>query len=138
MRYLAKSITNNFILPQETHNHLLVRIHFETRTRRETKASHGPMDLWLTCRRLAWSFSVLQNATADGCGGQSPGNRRRSSEHDHIHACLAHTAKRSSSTTQRPCSSPPKSLMTYRADNNKSSVSTLEVDDVVGTQRTAC
>ena len=37
-----------FMLPQETHHHLLVRIHFETRTRREMKAPHTPMDLWLT------------------------------------------------------------------------------------------
>ena len=74
----------------------------------------------------AWlgPFSVLQYATADGCGGQSPGNRRRSSEHDHMHAW--YTIKKSSSTTKRPCSSPPKFLVTYGADNNKSSVCTLE------------
>ena len=30
------------MLPQETHHHLLVRIHFETRTRREKKAPHAP------------------------------------------------------------------------------------------------
>ena len=34
------------MLPQETHHHLLVRIHFETRTRREkegTTPTHGSM-----------------------------------------------------------------------------------------------
>ena len=31
------------MLPQETHHHLLVRIHFETRTRREKKAPRAPM-----------------------------------------------------------------------------------------------
>ena len=86
MRHMVKGSQINFMLPQETHHNLLVRIHLETRTRREKKAPHAPMDLWLTCRRLAWSFSVLQYATADGRGGQSPGNRRRSSEHDHMHA----------------------------------------------------
>ena len=48
-----------FMLPQETHHHLLVHIHFETRTGREKKAPHAPMDLWLTCRRLAWSFQCI-------------------------------------------------------------------------------
>ena len=33
------------MLQQETNHHLLVRIHFETRTRREKKAPHAPMDL---------------------------------------------------------------------------------------------
>ena len=42
MRYLV-NITNKFMLPQETHHHLLVRIHFETRTRREKKAPRAPM-----------------------------------------------------------------------------------------------
>ena len=42
------------------------------------------------------------------------------------HACLVHTIKKSSSTTKKPCSSPPKFLVTYGADNNKSSVYTLE------------
>ena len=90
MRYLIKISQINFMLPQETHHHLLVRIHFETRTRREKKAP------WIYGSRVgAWlgPFSVLQYATADGCGGQSPGNRRRSSEHDHMHACLVHTIK---------------------------------------------
>ena len=58
MRYLV-NITNKFMLPQETHHHLLVRIHFETRTRREKKAPHAPMDPWLTCRRLGWYFFVV-------------------------------------------------------------------------------
>ena len=31
-------------------------IHFETRTCREKKAPHAPMELSLTCRCLAWSF----------------------------------------------------------------------------------
>ena len=82
---------------------------------------------WIYGSRVgAWlgPFSVLQYATADGCGGQSPGNRRRSSEHDHMHAW--YTIKKSSSTTKRPCSSPPKFLVTYGADNNKLSVYTLE------------
>ena len=43
---------------------------------------------WIYGSRVgAWlgTFSVLQYATADGCGGQSPINRR-SSEHDNMHA----------------------------------------------------
>ena len=56
MLYLVNITNIFFMLPQETHHHLLVRIHFETRTRREQKAPHAPMDLWLTCRRLARSF----------------------------------------------------------------------------------
>ena len=43
MRYL-KNIQINFVLPQETHHHLLIRIHFETRTHREgTTRTHGCM-----------------------------------------------------------------------------------------------
>ena len=45
---------------------------------------------WIYGSRVgAWlgPFGVLQYATADGCGGQSPGNRKRSIEHDHMHAC---------------------------------------------------
>ena len=83
---------------------------------------------WIYGSRVgAWHglFSVLQYATADRCGGQSPGNRRRSSEHDHMHAWYIQI-KKSSSTTKTPCSSPPKFLVTYGADNSKSSVYTLE------------
>ena len=58
MRYLVNVPQTNFMLPQETHHHLLVRIYFETRTRRENKAPHAPMELWLTCRRLAWVLLV--------------------------------------------------------------------------------
>ena len=36
--------------------------------------------------KLHSSRQVLQYATAGGCGGQSPGNRIRSSEHDYMHA----------------------------------------------------
>ena len=83
---------------------------------------------WIYGSRVgAWfgPFSVLQYATADGHGGQSPGNRRRSSEHDHMHAWYIRWNK-ASSTTKRPCSSPPKFLVTYGADNNKSGIYTLE------------
>ena len=115
------------MLPQETYHHLLVRQHFETRTRREKKAPHVPMDLRLTRVGARLSpFRVLQYATADGCGGQSPGNRRRSREPDQMHACLVHTKKKSLSTTTRPCSSPPKFLVTHGSDKNKSRVYTLE------------
>ena len=125
MRYIVKISQINFMLPQETHHHLLVRIHFETRTRREKKTQTHP---WVYGSRVgAWlsHFSVLQYATADGCGGQSPGNRRRSSGHGNMHAWYqVHTIQISSSTTKRPCSSPPKFLVTYEADNNKPSVYT--------------
>ena len=48
------------MLPQKTHHHLHERINFETRTRSKKKAPHEPpMDLWLTCRRLAWSFQCI-------------------------------------------------------------------------------
>ena len=68
-------------------------------------------------------YLVLQYATADGRGGQSPGNRRRSSEHNHMHAWYI---QQKIVDDERPCSSPPKFLVTYGADNNKSSVYTLE------------
>ena len=44
---------------------------------------------WIYGSRVgAWlgPFRVLQYSTADGGGGQSPSNRRRSSEPDHLHA----------------------------------------------------
>ena len=47
------------MLPQETHHHLLVRLHFETRTRRETKAPHAPMDLWLMAHVSALGLVLL-------------------------------------------------------------------------------
>ena len=57
--------------------------------------------------------------------------KARATEEDRVntttwHACLVHTIKKSSSTTKRPCSSPPQFLVTCGADNNKSSVNTLE------------
>ena len=56
MRYLVKIPQINFMLSQKIRHHLLVRIHIEKTTRRGKKAPHAPMDLWLTCQRLAWSF----------------------------------------------------------------------------------
>ena len=43
------------------------------------------------------------------------------------HAFLVHTIKISSSSTKRPCSSPPKFLVTYEPDNSKSSVYTFQI-----------
>ena len=75
MRYLVNITQINFMLPQETHNHKLVRIHFETKTRREKAAPHAPS------RVGAWfgPFSVLQCVTAHGCGGQ-----RRATKEDRV------------------------------------------------------
>ena len=86
MQYVV-NINNKFHgATRNTSHHLLVRIRFETTTRREKKSRRAPMDY--ASRVDAWvgPFSVLQYATTDGCGGQSPGNRKRSSEHDHMHA----------------------------------------------------
>ena len=67
------------MLPQETHHHLLVRIYFETRTRREKKAPHAPMDLWLTCRRLAWFFKFIAAAQQMGVEAKA-----RATEEDRV------------------------------------------------------
>ena len=40
--------------------------------------------------------------------------------------CMPGTYDKKSSTTKRPCSSPPKFLVTYRADDNKSRFYTVE------------
>ena len=114
------------MLTQETHYHLLVRIHFETRTRRETKGPHAPMDLWLTCRRrLAWSFLCIAVCYSRWVCRPKPGQQKKI-DWTRPHACLVYTIKQSLSTTKRPCSSPPKVVVKYGVDNNKSSVYTLE------------
>ena len=113
------------MLPQETRYHLLVRIHFETRTGGEQKAPHAPMNLWLTCRRLAWSVKCIAVCYSRWVWRSKRGQQKKN-EGTRPRACLVHTIKKSSSTTKRPCSSPPKFLVAYGADNNKSSVYTLE------------
>ena len=67
------------MLPQETHHHIIVRIYFETRTRREKKAPHAPMDLWLTCRRLAWFFKFIAAAQQMGVEAKA-----RATEEDRV------------------------------------------------------
>ena len=55
--------------------------------------------------------------------------KARATEEARVNAttCMPGTYdKKSSSTTKRPCSTPPKFLVTCRADNNKSSVCMLE------------
>ena len=55
--------------------------------------------------------------------------KARATEEDRVNTttCMPGTyVQKSSSTTKRPCSSPPKFLVTYGTDNNKSSVYTLE------------
>ena len=55
--------------------------------------------------------------------------KARETEEDRVNTttCMPGTYdKKPSSTTKRPCSSPPKFLVTYEAGNNKSSVDTLE------------
>ena len=59
-------------------------------------------------------------------GVEAEARQKKKIEWTRPHACLVHTIKKPSSTTKRPCSSPPKFLATYGADDNKSSVYTLE------------
>ena len=113
MRYLV-NITNKF--------HVAARsTSSPTRTRtlwsKDAQRKEGTTRTHLAC--------ILHYATADGRGGQSPGNRRRSTEHDHMHAWYIRW-KKSSSTTKRPCSYSPMFLVSCVADNNKSRVYTLK------------
>ena len=109
------------MLPQETYHHLVIWIHFETRTRRKTKAPKHP---WIHSSRVGpWRgpFSVLQQMGVEA--------KARATEEERVNkaTCTPGTyEQQSSSTTKWPCSSPPKFLVTYAAGNNKSSVYTLE------------
>ena len=96
------------MLPQETHHHLLLRIHFETRTRREKKAPHAPIDLWLTRRCLAWSFLCIAVCYSRWMWRSKPGQQKEMIQWTRSHACVVHTTEKSSSTTKWPRSSPPK------------------------------
>ena len=82
------------MLPQETHHHLLVRIYFETRTRRERKAPHAPMELWLTCRRLAWSFCIAVPGMLQQMGVEG---KAQATEEDRVNTttCMSGTYIRS-------------------------------------------
>ena len=74
------------MLPQETHHHLLVRIHFETRTRRKdcTTRTHGSMAHVSALGLVLLMYcSMLQKM---GVEANARANSRRSSEHDHMHA----------------------------------------------------
>ena len=131
MRYLV-NITNKFHVATRntsspTRTHTLWNK--DARRKEGTTRTH-----WFVARVSArvgaWLgpfISVLQYATADGCGGQTPGNRRKLSEHDHIHVMPGTYDKKNLHRRRKgPGSSPPKFLVTYGADNNKSSVYTLE------------
>ena len=83
------------------------------------------MDLRLTCRCLAWFFKCIAVCYNGWMWRPRPWQQKKI-EWTRPHACLVHTIKKSSSTTKRPWSSPPNFLVTYGADNNKSSVYTLE------------
>ena len=125
MRYLV-NITNKFMLPQETHHHLLVRIHFETRTRREKKAPHAPTHGSMAHVSALGLVLLVYCSMLQQMGVEA---KARATEEDRVNTttCMPGTYdKKPSSTTKSPCSSPPKFLVTYGADNNKSSVYTLE------------
>ena len=114
------------MLPQETHHHLLVRIYFETRTRRERKAPHAPMELWLTCRRLAWSFCIAVPGMLQQMGVEG---KARATEEDRVNTttCMPGTYdKKIFIDDERPRSSPPEFLVAHGVDNNKSSAYTLK------------
>ena len=76
MRYLI-NITNKFHVATRTHHHLLVRIQFKTRTCRENKAPHAPMYLWLTYRRLAWSFKCIAVCYGRWVWRPKPGQQKK-------------------------------------------------------------
>ena len=86
MRYLV-NITKKFHVATRNTSPLYSYAYTLEQRRAEKRRNHTHP--WIYGSLVgAWlgPFSVLQYATADGCGSQSPGNRRRSSEHDHIDA----------------------------------------------------
>ena len=116
------------MLPQGAHHHLLVRIHFETRTRREKKAPHAPTHGSMAHVSALGLVLLVYCSMLQQMGVEAKGRatEEKKIEWTRPHACLVHTINRTSSTTKRPCSPPSKFLVTYGADNNESSVYTLE------------
>ena len=87
MRYLV-NITNKFHVATRNTSSPLYSYAYPLKQGRAEKRRHHTHP-WIYGSRVgAWlgPRSVLQYATADGYRGQSPSNRRRSSEHDHMHA----------------------------------------------------
>ena len=125
MRYLVKNITNKFqvatrntLSPTRTHtlwNKGAQRKEDTTRTH-EFMAHVSALGLV----RLVYC-SMLQQMGVEA--------KSQPTEEDRVNtttSCLVHTITKSSSTTKRPCSPPPKFLVAYEVDNNKSSLYTLE------------
>ena len=123
MQYLVNIINKTSRCHKKHIHHHLVRIHLKQgRTEKRRHQTHP----WIYGSCVgAWRglFSAWQYATADGCRGQRPGNRRK---HDRVNTttCMPGTYDKKSSSTKRPCSFPPKFIVTYGADR-KSSVYTF-------------
>ena len=136
MRYLV-NITNKFhVATRNTSSPTRTHTLWNKDAQRKRRHHTHP---WIYGSHVgAWlgPFSVLQHTTADGCGGRSPGNRRRSSEHDHMHAW--HVRWKNLHRRRKGHAHPHPSLSWYtrRITTNQASVRS-KPDDVV-VQRTAC
>ena len=127
MRYLAKIISLiNIMLPQETHHHLLVRIHFETRTRREKKAPHAPTHGFMAHMSalglvLIVCCSMLQQMDVEA--------EARATEEDRVNTTTCMPGIYDNKILiddEKAMLIPTQVSRDTRADNNKSSVYTLE------------
>ena len=74
---------------------------------------------------LVWC-SMLQHMGVEAKAGATEEDWMNTATCMPVYMTGTYDFKKSSSTTKRTCSSPPKFLVTYRADNNKPSVYTLE------------
>ena len=136
MRYLV-NITKKFHVATRNTSPLYSYAYTLEQRRAEKRRNHTHP--WIYGSLVgAWlgPFSVLQYATADGCGGQSPSNRRRSNEHDHMHAWYILLKNLHWRRKGHDHPHPSFSWHTRRITTNQASIPSKRCD--VGVQRTAC
>ena len=125
IRYLVKNITNIFhVATRDTSSPTRTHTLWNKDAQRKegTKCTDGSM-AYVSALGLVYLVycSILQQMGVEA--------KARATAEDRVNTttCMPGTYdEKSSTTTKRPCSSPPKFLVTYGADDNKSSAHTLE------------